>query len=139
MASTKGRALMWRFNNEKVIKIKQHLFEQDKMDEMLENFKKVLKQWQSDINPDIDEKMQVAFDMESVTKPPTRFFRKNTKLPEEVKEIAEKKKDPSDRSNSFRQKSFKKGNSILRSSENHGVSDDEEVVSYIKEDVVCLE
>ena len=54
MAETKGRAIMWRNNNEKVEKIKQQQAEKSKMDQMLMNLKKVLTKWQSHIGQDLD-------------------------------------------------------------------------------------
>lgn len=45
MAEKKGRSLMWRYNNEKIEKIKQQMNEKNKMDDMLKNLKKVLTKW----------------------------------------------------------------------------------------------
>lgn len=45
MAQKKGQAIMWRFNNEKIEKIKQQQNEKNKMDDMLKNLKKVLTKW----------------------------------------------------------------------------------------------
>ena len=45
MAETKGVAIMWRYNNEKIEKIKQQQKENNKMDGMLKNLKIVLTKW----------------------------------------------------------------------------------------------
>jgi len=74
MAEKKGKAIMWRENNDKIQKIKQQQSEKGKMDGMLKNLKKVLTKWQSHLNQDLDQQMQVAFDQE-----PSRdsFVKKN--------------------------------------------------------------
>jgi hypothetical protein len=47
MAASKGRALIYQYNNFKIEQIKNQQVEKSKMDEMLKNLKKVLTKWQS--------------------------------------------------------------------------------------------
>lgn len=45
MADTKGESIIWRMNNKKIEKIKQHESENVKMNDMLENLKSILRKW----------------------------------------------------------------------------------------------
>ena len=47
MAETKGMAIIWRMNNLKIQKIKQQEEENNKMNDMLSNLKRILKNWQA--------------------------------------------------------------------------------------------
>ena len=47
MADTKGMAIIWRMNNLKIEQIREHEQESLKMNEMLDNLKKILKKWSS--------------------------------------------------------------------------------------------
>jgi hypothetical protein len=46
MAETKGMGIIWRHNNMKIQKIKKQDQENNKMNDMLENLKRILKNWQ---------------------------------------------------------------------------------------------
>ena len=47
MAETKGMAIIWRMNNLKIQKIKHQEEESNKMNDMLSNLKRILKNWQA--------------------------------------------------------------------------------------------
>lgn len=135
MAETKGTALNHRFNNQKVEQIKLHLAEQDKMDKMLLNLKGVLTQWQSDMNPDLDEKIKVAFTQENVQKQPGVFLRKNTEM-SEIDQKLDNLSEDGKRPNSFKMNkkaSFKSSGQKILSSE------EEEIVSFQKNEQETLE
>lgn len=50
MADTKGTSILWRNNNRKIEKIKQHESENAKMNDMLENLKAILRKWSHQYN-----------------------------------------------------------------------------------------
>ena len=52
MADTKGTSILWRMNNRKIEKIKQHESENAKMNDMLENLKTILRKWSNQYNPE---------------------------------------------------------------------------------------
>jgi len=45
MAETKGMGIIWRHNNMKIQKLKQQEQENDKMNDMVSNLKRILKNW----------------------------------------------------------------------------------------------
>lgn len=50
MADTKGNSMIWRMNNRKIEKIKQHEQENVKMNDMLDNLKAILRKWSNQYN-----------------------------------------------------------------------------------------
>ena len=52
MAETKGMGIIWRNNNMKIQQIKQQEQENHKMNDMLANLKRILKNWQAQYNLD---------------------------------------------------------------------------------------